>query len=578
MGQCRFSMGTMRCVCDSGTARSNLYEDNSDAICSVCDHPMALHTDYHPSEDVTSKPEEESETPLRIPNDICPRQKTVCRLAELIENYTVIHVRGTPSSGKSTLAYLLHHYYKSKGKKSILQWAWSGKDPAIVACVKLYNDTFNTSITTSDFYHDTNDTVYIIDEAQTSYTDFEFWFGILKTQSGRGQGPKFCLFASYGSPVTGAEAAFNSTPVFFGQPQRVSLLPSSNPFSSGIGLFYTMDEFEDALTRLARRPELPPFAITSNASMYLYRITNGHPAGLHALVARVLDVYHSQLKHQLIKEIDEPHIVAAIDDERATFNFLTSYPIFRSFPRSKYLTPDSSKALNRTLMNGSIPFDEADQGIKLCYKFGWLHTEALDLHGNNTVCVFPSRIHEKFVETFLSDNSKSFPIEQYPTIESLCSRVLHKFSKGQLQEACKGRILVSGAKQNPEAQFQHEFYRAFKSLVHPNVGISSEWSGCAGGRVDFVIVGPKWGIELLRDGDRLAEHLDRFSDTGKYSTWIKAGQLMDWLILDCRHSLPKPTAIPYSKLWRVVFKNNYSSMEILDSQNNAITSEFPLMN
>jgi hypothetical protein len=37
-------------------------------------------------------------------------------------------------------------------------------------------------------------------------------------------------------------------------------------------------------------------------------------------------------------------------------------------------------------------------------------------------------------------------------------------------------------------------------------GISSEWSGTWNGRIDFRVVGPAWGIELIRNGDKLKEH------------------------------------------------------------------------
>lgn len=37
--------------------------------------------------------------------------------------------------------------------------------------------------------------------------------------------------------------------------------------------------------------------------------------------------------------------------------------------------------------------------------------------------------------------------------------------------------------------------------------VSTEWSGGGNGRIDFWIPDAKWGIELLRDGDRLDEHL-----------------------------------------------------------------------
>ena len=39
--------------------------------------------------------------------------------------------------------------------------------------------------------------------------------------------------------------------------------------------------------------------------------------------------------------------------------------------------------------------------------------------------------------------------------------------------------------------------------------------GTGEGRVDFYILAKEWGVELLRDGDRLAEHSGRFSQPGR---------------------------------------------------------------
>jgi len=52
-------------------------------------------------------------------------------------------------------------------------------------------------------------------------------------------------------------------------------------------------------------------------------------------------------------------------------------------------------------------------------------------------------------------------------------------------------------------------------------------------------VGPAWGVELLRDGDRLAEYCNRFLEKGSYYQWIANSQIKDWIILDCRHSIPQ---------------------------------------
>ena len=95
--------------------------------------------------------------------------------------------------------------------------------------------------------------------------------------------------------------------------------------------------------------------------------------------------------------------------------------------------------------------------------------------------------------------------------------------------------------QTVESQYRDEFYRVFKSLLGDGVGISSEWARGGGGRIDFRILDPKWGVELLMDGNAgtIREHYKRFLPGGRYYGWISEGLMSDWLVIDCRTFKPK---------------------------------------
>jgi hypothetical protein len=54
-----------------------------------------------------ARPEEE---PL-----LCPRASQVTKIAKIINSEWLVHIRGTPASGKTTLAHLLFSYYRSIG-------------------------------------------------------------------------------------------------------------------------------------------------------------------------------------------------------------------------------------------------------------------------------------------------------------------------------------------------------------------------------------------------------------------------------------------------------------------------------
>jgi hypothetical protein len=82
------------------------------------------------------------------------------------------------------------------------------------------------------------------------------------------------------------------TPVRFGAPQRVSLVPADAPglLSAGIGLFFTFDEFMDVVKRWPSAPGRSPFSLQRDACLYLLSVTNGHPAAVTGLLDYIYEV------------------------------------------------------------------------------------------------------------------------------------------------------------------------------------------------------------------------------------------------------------------------------------------------
>jgi hypothetical protein len=136
---------------------------------------------------------------------------------------------------------------------------------------------------------------------------------------------------------------------------------------------------------------------------------------------------------------------------------------------------------------------------------------------------------------------RPFPHHRFPNLRELCIAVFKDFSRKSLLLSSAERGPTIAATRTLESQYQDEFYRAFTSLLGNGVGISSEWSRSKGGRLDFRILGPKWGVKLLRDGTKttLDEHYKRFLPNGKYHKWISKGLISDWLVIDCRCSTPE---------------------------------------
>ena len=130
----------------------------------------------------------------------------------------------------------------------------------------------------------TLDIVFIIDEAQQTYVHSDLWYDVIKTQKARRKGPRFCLFSSYGSPITGStNYPSETTPIILGQSQRVSLTVSHNSDSPDICLFYNEAEYKDVLRRFCEQV-FEYFTLDADAERYLFEFTKGHPGAINSLL------------------------------------------------------------------------------------------------------------------------------------------------------------------------------------------------------------------------------------------------------------------------------------------------------
>lgn len=217
-----------------------------------------------------------------------------------------MHVRGTPASGKTTLARLLRQHYEVNGRKSVFIDTWceldeypSGNNTFLHAWGKLDRMLRTKFDRNMDYL--APGTILIIDEAQRSYSDDLFWNSIIKPRLDRhlDLDISFCLFCCYGSPVSGVGrdiyvdidiSAY--TPAEFNQTQRMTLTPQSHPSSPPIGLFFTRSEFTDAAQRLIANSQRfqEKFTLHPDAEEYLFSMTDGHPGGLSSVLKYIHDV------------------------------------------------------------------------------------------------------------------------------------------------------------------------------------------------------------------------------------------------------------------------------------------------
>ena len=103
----------------------------------------------------------------------------------MVEESMVAHVRGTPASGKTTLAHLFHKHYLGQDIHSIVIPVWpkpcNPDDPLhhIDVLVEVCHRRGFADINSETIHN--ADIVFILDEGQMSYWDAGLWPGFAKT-------------------------------------------------------------------------------------------------------------------------------------------------------------------------------------------------------------------------------------------------------------------------------------------------------------------------------------------------------------------------------------------------------------
>lgn len=243
--------GTYECTCVNGRYFTGI----PSSTCTECLHPLNLHDEYgknrsisfslhnpavkHDSDcplvpvapqlpgqpystiDDQSRLVHES-TPIGRLSSISPREKTVTRLQKLLDEYRVVHVRGTSSSGKTTLAKLLEARYKEQRQAVIYVNAWhgvnDGTDHFVQLCRQKGYIVDRDSLATSDV-------VIVFDEAQHSTKIWICGWASLKLKVGpiRDLGCAFSLVT--GVPQRDGQNTHGAPPRFISEESKECLWP-----------------------------------------------------------------------------------------------------------------------------------------------------------------------------------------------------------------------------------------------------------------------------------------------------------------------------------------------------------------
>ncbi|PYI30231.1 hypothetical protein BP00DRAFT_398937 [Aspergillus indologenus CBS 114.80] len=410
-----------------------------------------------------------------------------------------------------------------------------------------------------------SNSLLLVDEAQASYKDDIFWGEIIKEQLNgiQRRDMRICLVCFYGSPTTGVEPG-SFTPAEFTTSQHITITPQQIPGSPQFGLFFTRPEFEDVVSRRIKYQYHDRFTLHEEARDYIFSFTNGHPGAVDGILSYIYQCYRSPITHEELPVVTKQHVISCLEEEEEVWTYLGRCSIARSFPKGPRLTPEAADVLEDIAEQGSIDWDKKNKGICQCFVEGWIHkTIVLDATAplGKEVVVLPSRLHEKWVERNLGYKPASLPSE-FNTLQELCIQTLRHFSGTSLRSSSRGKKMSSAAKNSAvEAQYQDEFYKAFKSITGRAVPICSEWSRTQDGRVDFYIPEKKWAIEFLRDHRQIDEHVSRFHKGGAYYGWIQDGKIQDWIVIDCATTL-RTKVYPEPDLIHASFLADYTELQV----------------
>ncbi|GAQ35039.1 hypothetical protein AFUB_059250 [Aspergillus niger] len=467
------------------------------------------------------------------------RQDTVTELIKLIDTYPVILIRGTPASGKTTLARLLQDRLHNQGRIVPFFYTWKqdlitfDTEPWVALAKALKQRLPRGQV--PNLMND--EIVVIVDEAQGSYDDDYLWNHIIKLLIDKPCRYKLriCLFCYFGCPSTGVEPpqGLGYCPATIPERQCITLTPQSCSESPKIGLYYTESEFDDVLCRILRY-DFPNWVVTidEKAKKYLFSLTNGHPGGVTAMIRFVCETYCADMKHDRMFVISQQHVLNILDgDEESAFAFVAKCGVSRSFPKLIDLKGPVHEILCEITEKGNINWEQRP-GLEKCYERGWIHRMLTGPEGNSDqyeIAVLPYRLHEKWLQYLISQDKRALP-PRFTNLTQLCMEILHEFSSMNLKPPTTDRKLSTAAQPRPVGtQYQDEFYRAFCKVAGRGVPISTEWA-----RTE-----KKWAVELVRHDDRIDDHVKRFQGGGQYFDWLQKKAVEDWIVINCATSIMK---------------------------------------
>ncbi|KAE9392758.1 hypothetical protein BT96DRAFT_979250 [Gymnopus androsaceus JB14] len=481
---------------------------------------------------------------ISISKDTLRRDALVSSLYSLADTYKFFFVRGTPGSGKTTLCHLLNNYILKKESHASVQIVKQWQRNASNNIEESFNNSRDKRLPVFKFADigDGQRRWLLFDEAQESYEDDVLWNVLFKNP---GNDVVIVLFASYGSQGVKEwrRRGVTLNPIL--PHQRMNLWPVDGENGEEHlhipGLCLLRAEF-DELVDLQQQldPDIP--ILMEDLRDWIFSISGGH---IGAVMSILLGIKVVKPGTETLSWFD---FVGNFPHPRKLLECCSMEPSFmRGLPDGESLEryPSGATYLRELLkVHNYLAYPSADvpDGAREAHSVGWV----IFMEQKCPILDNPTIVQDI---TFVG----------FPVLLKLCTpKCFASFWWDSLhtRSSLSERILQSC----PCGYWGHGLW------LSPEFGTEVSTSSKNGGRIDFFVGGSKgWGIELLREGDRMPEHVLRFERGGPYFPWIQNGLITHHVVLDFHNVTTPCTPYEGTFLYHILFHSDFTQFTIQDA-------------
>ncbi|OZJ01693.1 hypothetical protein BZG36_05369 [Bifiguratus adelaidae] len=483
---------------------------------------------------------------IKEENHYISRSQTVQKLLDRLQRAKFLIVQAPPMTGKTSLALLTERHLRKTHDENDLRivrisGAWLDQSLGFDALFRKVMG--NTSW--SEFVEESLiiKTVFILDEAQAFYSSDGtlagcrrggqiFWENVKQIQ--QGDLLTVIAFAAYGYGVA------------YGHPNTRLVSPFKLMYENVWtleNLRYTQPEYDEYFAKFfaADFSICAPMEDLALAKKYLWSLTLGHPGMIAFIFRSVRERFSTRLRageslpfNEIFDHLESKAFYSKIKTNARASGTLAN------------LTEEEMKICDAVLRSdGGISLSTlegthmASDSRRLSKIFLLSETPATDAQGDLVMDNPKIDFSAPILRSVYMSKRFGSRIHAEKGPEDLMTLIVNTF-QGMDAKSLKESLGKGKHNRLLESTWQIEFLKSATLLLDEDTHLSVNVGAAFGsqGLLDFWVGGVKrWAIELLRDGDRLKEHEQRWDGLYKRIT----ENATDWVVVDIRRpGLPVP--------------------------------------